>query len=120
METPVANRFDSEAFYAALNAVRLSRQKTWKDIAQETGVNASTLTRMGQGANPDVNGLAALLDWADLKAEMFIRSSKDENQEPASLAKITALLRADPKLSADNAKLIEEIVMTTYNRLKGE
>lgn len=114
----MADRFDSEAFYSALNTVRLSRQKTWKDVAQETGVNASTLTRIGQGANPDVNGLAALLEWANLKAEMFIRGSK--NEEPEPIAKITALLRADPHLSPKNAKLIEDIVVTTYNRLKGE
>lgn len=112
------DRFDGEAFYASLNAVRLSRQKTWKDVAQETGVNASTLTRMGQGANPDVNGLAALLEWANLKAEMFIRGPN--NEEPEPIAKITALLRADPHLSAKNASLIEDIVITTYNRLKDE
>lgn len=111
-------KFDGEAFYAALNAVRLGRQKTWKDVAQETGVNASTLTRMGQGANPDVNGLAALLGWANLKAEMFIRGAT--NEEPGSIAKITALLRADPHLSPKNAKLIEDIVVTTYHRLKDE
>lgn len=111
------NRFNNEAFYASLNSVRLSRQKTWKEVAQETGVNASTLSRIGQGANPDVNGLAALLDWANLKAEMFIRDSN--NGEPEPIAKITALLRADPKLSPDNAKLIEDIVVSTYNRLKG-
>lgn len=111
------SRFNREAFYASLNTVRLSRQKTWKDVAQETGVNASTLTRIGQGANPDVDGLAALLEWANLKAEMFIRDPK--NEDPESIAKITALLRADPKLSPDNAKLIEDIVVSTYNRLKG-
>jgi transcriptional regulator with XRE-family HTH domain len=112
----VTDHFDGEAFYAALNAVRLSRQKTWKDVAQETGVNASTLTRIGQGANPDVNGLAALLAWANLKAEMFIRGTTSE--EPEAIAKITALLRADPHLSKQNARLIEDIVVSTYNRLK--
>lgn len=112
----MTEHFDGEAFYAALNAVRLSRQRTWKDVAKETGVNASTLTRMGQGANPDVNGLAALLAWANLKAEMFIRGATGE--EPEAIAKITALLRADPHLSKEHAKIIEDIVVTTYNRLK--
>jgi transcriptional regulator with XRE-family HTH domain len=116
MEDFVTDRFDGEAFYATLNAVRLSQQKTWKQVAQETGVNASTLTRIGQGANPDVNGLAALLKWANLKAEMFIRGTTDE--EPESIAQITALLRADPHLSKEHAKLLEDIVVSTYNRLK--
>jgi transcriptional regulator with XRE-family HTH domain len=112
----MTDRFDSEAFYAALNAARLSRQKTWKDVAEEAGVNASTLTRMGQGSSPDVNGLAALLAWSHLKAEMFIKGAEAGESEP--IARITALLRADPKLSGDKAKLIEDIVVSTYNRIK--
>jgi transcriptional regulator with XRE-family HTH domain len=112
----MADRFDSDAFYAALNAARLSRQKTWKDVAEEAGVNASTLSRIGQGAKPDVNGLAALLSWSNLKAELFIRGGEPQEAEP--IAKITALLRADPKLSSNNAKLIEEIVINTYNSLR--
>src|SRR5262249_27317147 len=74
--------FDSDAFYAALNATRLSRQKTWKDVAEESGVTASTLTRIGQGAKPDVNGLAALLAWSNLKLETFIRRRKSKPSEP--------------------------------------
>jgi transcriptional regulator with XRE-family HTH domain len=115
---PDDDRFNRDAFYAALNAARLSRQKTWKDVAEETGVNASTLTRIGQGANPDVNGLAALLQWANLKAESFIKGTKRQNAEP--IAEITALLRADPRLSKPNAKLIEDIVVSTYNKLKAK
>lgn len=116
----MAENFDSEAFYRALNAVRLSRQKTWKDVAQEAGIAASTLTRMGQGAKPDVNGLASLLSWSKLKAEMFIAGTEQDDQtEIEPLAKITALLRADPNLSAQNAKLIEDIVISTYTKLRG-
>lgn len=112
------DRFDSEAFYAALNAARLSRQKTWKDVAEEAGVNASTLSRIGQGAKPDVNGLAALLSWSNLKAESFIRGGTSKKKsEP--IAEISALLRADPHLSKQSAKLIEDIVVSTYNKLKG-
>jgi transcriptional regulator with XRE-family HTH domain len=113
----MTDRFDSEAFYAALNAARLSRQKTWKEVAQEAGVNASTLSRIGQGAKPDVDGLAALLAWSNLKAEMFIRGASQQESEP--IARIMALLRADPQLTTNNAKLIEDIVVSTYNRLRG-
>src|SRR5262249_24538219 len=99
------------------NAVRLSRQKTWKDVAEEADVNASTLSRIGQGAKPDVNGLAALLSWSHLKAESFIRGSRQKKAEP--IAEITALLRADPNLTKQNARLIEDIVISTYNKLRG-
>ena len=115
---PDEDRFDVEAFYAALNAARLSRQKTWKSVAAEAGINASTLSRIGQGARPDVDGLAALLQWSNLKAEAFIRGGKRQKSEP--IAEITALLRADPALSKPNAKLIEDIVISTYSKLKGK
>jgi transcriptional regulator with XRE-family HTH domain len=91
---------------------------TWKDVAGEAGVNASTLTRIGQGANPDVDGLAALLRWSKLKAENFIKNG--DAGEPESIAQITALLRADPKLTTANAQLIESIVVNTYNQLKSK
>lgn len=112
----MADNFDAEAFYAALNAARLSRQMTWRDVAGETGVAASTLSRMREGARPDVNGLAALLKWSNLKAEMFIPGVNQE--EAPALARVTALLRADPQLSQQNAKLMEEIVLSTYNKLR--
>jgi transcriptional regulator with XRE-family HTH domain len=113
------DRFDGDAFYAALNAARLSRQKSWKEVAEEAGINASTLSRIGQGAKPDVNGLAALLIWSNMKAEAFIRSPNSK-KKTESIAEITALLRADPNLSKQNAKLIEDIVISTYNKLKGQ
>jgi len=112
----MTGRFDSDAFYAALNAERLSRQMTWKEVADEAGVNASTLSRIGQGAKPDVNGLAALLTWSRLKAEMFIPGTSGKESGP--IAQITALLRADPNLSTQNAKLLEEIVINTYKQLR--
>jgi transcriptional regulator with XRE-family HTH domain len=118
MGDDMVENFDSEGFYAALNAARLSRQKTWKDVAKETGVAASTLSRMSQGAKPDVNGLAALLRWSNLKAEMFIPGTR--KKEAAPIAKITALLRADPHLTPTNARLIEDIVVSTYNKLRGD
>ncbi len=114
----MAERFHNEAFYAALNATRLGRQLTWKDVAKEADVSASTLTRIGQGKRPDVDGFAALLNWSGLKAEDFIRDGEHTEAEP--IARVTALLRADPHLSPGNAKVLEDIVMATYARLRGE
>lgn len=113
----MAEQFDNEAFYAALNATRLSRQNTWKDVANQAKISASTLTRIGQGKRPDVDGLAALLRWSGLKAESFIRDGVPPEAEP--LARVTTLLRADPHLSPENAKVLEDIVMATYSRLRG-
>lgn len=110
------DQFDSEAFYATLDAHRLAKQLTWKQVAEESGIAASTLTRMAQGKRPDVDGLAALLRWSGLKAESFIPGSSDA--EPETLAQMTALLRADPTLSAGAKRTLENILHATYKGLK--
>ncbi len=110
--------FDVEAFHAALDSQRLAMGMTWKGVAVESGVSASTLTRMAQGKRPDVDGLAALLKWSGLQAEMFIRKNKGEpKKKPETLAQITAVLRADKSLSRDSATAVEHILRAAYNRL---
>lgn len=108
--------FDADAFYIALDLERQSRRITWKDVAAEAGVSASTLTRMKQGKRPDVDSMAALASWSGLDADNFIVS--DTRGEAASLPQISALLRGDPNLSAEAATAIEEVLRMTYERLR--
>ena len=109
--------FDVSAFYGALNAVREARGLAWKQVAAETGVNASTLTRIGQGKKPDVDGLISLLMWSNLTAEMFVQGgTKKRIIEP--VAEITRLIRMDRTLSHNNAKIVEDVFKSTYTRLK--
>ena len=63
-------RFDGDAFYAALDGERQARQFTWRRVAEESGVSASTLTRISQGKRPDVDSLAALSAWSGLDVEL--------------------------------------------------
>lgn len=58
-----ARRLDTAALYTALDVVRRHRDMSWRDIAVETGVAPSTLTRIGQGHCPDADGLLSLLVW---------------------------------------------------------
>lgn len=109
-------RFDGAAFYSALDAVRSARGLTWKEVGVQAGVNASTLSRIGKGKKPDVNGLAALLAWSHLKAEMFISDSEDRLPDP--IAQIASIIRMDRSLSSKNADIMEDIVRNTYDRLK--
>jgi len=111
-------QFDVEAFYAALDSQRMSRKKTWKQVAEESGVSASTLTRIAQRRRPDVDSLAALLAWSGLKIDFFIKHERDEQTKPDSLAQITAYLRADPHLTAQAAEAIEAIIKAAYEKLR--
>lgn len=108
--------FNQESFFAALDTERLLRRKTWKQVAEESQVPASSLSRMSQGKRPDVDSLAKLLTWSKLKAENFIDGEENETQT-SPLSKISALLRADPKLSKDSKKTLETVIFSTYHAL---
>ena len=108
--------FNQEAFFAALDTERLARRKTWKQIAEESNVPASSLSRMGQGKKPDVETFAKLLNWSNLKAEVFIDNPANKDR-PTSLSTITSLLRADPKLSQDSKRTLEFVINSTYHAL---
>ena len=81
------------------------------------GVSASTLTRMAQGARPDVDGLAALAAWSGLNADDFIRTDEDR-AEPEPLAQITTYLRSDRNLSPEAATALDQLIKVTYGRLR--
>jgi len=111
--------FDTEAFYAALDSQREAKHMTWKDVAAKTGISASTLTRMAQGKSPDAKGLAALFVWSGFTADEFMRGKTGgKRNNPETLAKITALLRADSGLSKESAIAIEQILTAAYNNFK--
>ena len=110
-------RFEAEAFYAALDAERRSRQCTWKQVAQEAQVSASTLTRMAQGRRPDVDSLAALVTWSGLSADSFVRNHQTR-PGPGTLAMITTYLKNDPHLTSDAADALDQLVKATYERMR--
>ena len=110
-------RFDSEGFYEALDATRRARNLNWKQVATESGVSPSTLTRMAQGRRPDVDGLAALVSWSGLKIDDFVRS-ETQQRESEPLAMISTHLRNDKNLSPEAAAALDEVVKLTYQRLR--
>ena len=109
--------FDADRFVAALDSTRQARRLTWRKVADEAKVSASTLTRMSQGKRPDVDTLGALSRWAGLKADDFF---SDDAPEPRTepLAQVTAYLRADPKLNAQGKEALEAILHAAYEKLR--
>jgi transcriptional regulator with XRE-family HTH domain len=109
--------FDALGFYAALDATRQARRLTWKQVAEEAGVSASTLSRMAQGKRPDVDGLAALTAWSGLEADRFMRSDTPRSV-PEPLGLISAQLREDRHLSPEAATALDTLIRSTYERLR--
>lgn len=54
---------DVKALHEALDLTRKQRKLYWRDVAKQAGLSPSTLSRIGQGASPDVDGLLRLLVW---------------------------------------------------------
>ena len=107
--------FDVGGFHAALDGQRTAKGLAWKDVADQAGVSASTLTRMSQGKRPDVDSLALLLAWSGLDASRFLPSAN----APEPLAEIAANLRADRNLSPESAEAIEAIIKVAYEQFRG-
>jgi transcriptional regulator with XRE-family HTH domain len=110
--------FDSDGFYSALDAARQARRLNWKQVAAGSGVSASTLTRMAQGARPDVDSLAALAAWSGLDADDYIRSDGTERLPSEPLAMISTYLRSDRNLTPEAATALDELIKATYERLR--
>lgn len=111
-----SHKFDGESFFLALESVRSARGFTWKKVAEQAKVPASTLTRMSQGRKPDVDSLTALCAWSGLRADDFMTGDQNKKTEP--LAEVTALFRADPNLSKEAAVALEAIIKAAYEQIR--
>ena len=110
-----ADRFDLTAFYTALDATRTARELSWKQVSQETEVSESSLSRMRSGQRPDAGSLASLSAWSGLNPADFVSGQQKHGVEP--LAQISAFLHADPRLSKEDAEMIDDLVRSTYTRI---
>ena len=62
---------DTAALFAAVEAVMRHTKMNLRDVARETGLSPSTLTRMSQGQKPDADGLMSLLMWLNADASFY-------------------------------------------------
>lgn len=65
------HRLDTDALHLALYARMHTEKLSARDVAKQTGVSASTLTRIKHGKRPDADGLATLLVWLGRGIEDF-------------------------------------------------
>lgn len=114
-------QFDVSALHAALDSERIARNLTWKEVSVESGVSASTLTRLSQGRRPDVDSLAALTAWLGLPADQFMGSRPRAAFGAASpLTQISSIIHDDPNLNPDAATALDEMIKSTYARLRSQ
>lgn len=65
--------FAPERLFTALDIIREHRGMEWPDVAKDAGIgSASTITRLADGAMPNVETLVALLVWSKQRFEKFL------------------------------------------------
>lgn len=110
---------DVQALYATLDRERQRRGVSWREVGRQTGVSASSLSRMGtSGSRPDVDAFASLVRWLGASADEFLRSDEDEPEHELSPpAAFAAFLRARKELSPQSIEALEAIMAAAYERL---
>jgi transcriptional regulator with XRE-family HTH domain len=114
---------DVEALYEALDVKRRAQSLSWRDVATAIGVSASTLTRMAQGASPDVEGFGKMVQWLGVSADDFIarpraRPGKTQDEPDDLLVVVSRHLRASKALDPKSAKALEGIIEAAYKQMK--
>lgn len=112
---------DVKALHAALDAARAERELSWRQLAREIGVSASTISRMANGFKPDVTAFAAMTTWLRMPAEAFyVTSTSESEEEPELVASLVPLLRARRDLTEGDVAYLEEVIGAAARRFRAE
>lgn len=108
-------------------AIRRKREETGlslRDVADETGVSASTLSRIENGTGkPDADNIARLTSWLDVPMERIMGGQQQDGDEARAVVYfpqestpeiVEAHLRADRNLSPETAKALSELFRVAY------
>ena len=99
-----------------------------RDVADQTGVSASTLSRIENGTGkPDAENIARLTAWLDVPLDRIMASRKHDNEGTEAVVYfphestpeiVEAHLRADRNLSAETAKALSELFRVAYTQFR--
>ena len=109
------------------SAVRRRREEhglSLRDVADETGVSASTLSRIENGTGkPDADNIARLAGWLDMPIERVMHAGHRSPSDPKPVVYyphestpeiVEAHLRADRQLSPEMARALSELFRVAY------
>lgn len=113
---------DVRSLHAALDKARESRGLSWRQLAKEIGISASTISRMANDMKPDVTAFAAMTRWLRMPAEtFFVDSNADAGiEEPDLVAQLVPLLRARKDLTSKDVEYLEEVIGAAAKRFSAE
>ncbi len=97
-----------------------------RDVADVTGVSASTLSRIENGTGkPDADNIARLTSWLDMPMERILAGRHSESQDAKPVVYfphestpeiVEAHLRADRNLTPETASALSELFRVAYTQ----
>jgi predicted transcriptional regulator len=109
-------------------AIRRRREElslSLRDVADQTSVSASTLSRIENGTGkPDADNIARLTSWLDMPLERILSRSREDSDPKAVVyfphestpEIVEAHLRADRNLSPETADALSELFRVAYSQ----
>jgi len=109
-------------------AIRRRREElnlSLRDVADQTNVSASTLSRIENGTGkPDADNIARLTSWLDMPLERILNRSREDSDPKAVVYYphestpeiVEAHLRADRNLSPETADALSELFRVAYSQ----
>ena len=110
-------------------AIRRRREElglSLRDVADQTSVSASTLSRIENGTGkPDADNIARLTTWLDVPLERILTRGREDINDPKAVVYyphestpeiVEAHLRADRNLSPETADALSQLFRVAYSQ----
>lgn len=110
----------------AIKRRREELELSLRDVADVTGVSASTLSRIENGTGkPDADNIARLTGWLDMPVDRVMKNQSSQDVEAvvyypheATPEIVEAHLRADKNLTPETAKALSELFRVAYQQFR--
>lgn len=115
MPDPVDSAVDVEGLAAALRAQRKAAGLSLRELAAETGVPYSTLSRVEAGRLPDLGTFRSIVDWMGIPPAQFFPSSRVRPESTPE--QVASFLRGDETLSEQAREHLASVFSSMYATL---
>lgn len=125
MARTVKSLINTEELGRAIRRRREELELSLRDVADQTKVSASTLSRIENGTGkPDADNIARLTTWLDMPLERILSRHEDSKDAKAVVYYphestpeiVEAHLRADKNLSPETADALSQLFRVAYSQ----
>jgi transcriptional regulator with XRE-family HTH domain len=95
---------------AELKRIRKQRELSLRDVAAETDISASTLSRFERGSTPDFDVIDRLADWLNVSVISGAVPDRQPRTDEEVMQVVEVHLRANKKLPNETARAIADAV----------